>query len=1257
MAAVATSPLAHGGALHRQPPPLLTPQAAHSGHSHASAPLLLTCAPTDASVDYDENVTPLYEHIGHSEWDAAASRCSSHPAEAATWVVRHRRDADGTKALVGGQHDILWRFLPVHSACALNPPPAFLRTLLQAYPDGARTLDDQGMLPLHYACGARCSREVLYLLLMRFPQAALKEDPNGMLPLHYLAQWGPREGRGESGVVDMVCVATGHKVATSKDGDGNTAEALALRAEYEGHAEVAQKIRDFAQRHGANLPGAPDRAGPNSGRSPKPHLSVQTTSTPRSIAGASRASSSADKYSSFEDDAAEVMEDNSTVLEHVPGGSVEISLSPGGRGQENHVGWANGVVTPRSSKNIMGKLGVSPVYSKQRKRGDRYHSWDGETTGREPWDGGLNHEASYASHRSLVGHSPGSRRHARSFSWDRADQQSRPGSSGKFGRDPPMGEPYGNPSHQDVPSVGGSTWTSAPSATSKPRGTALLPPKNHHASHMSQGFPPLSPRAVTTPKSRNMRSRQVREQREPMSEQDRQDRRLAELREELSGAAVCGSGNHAGSHAGNHSGGHAGSHAQGSAEHEGEAALLDEIRRLKAEKDQAEGALAKITMLAPVWSADGDRPVDEDDGVSKLTFAEHDELDNEAGTRGLPMSVVEEHDGSVASAEVNRLLKEKMAIERALQEAREGDEASQASKAYDRTATVADLVAKISQQARQLDKEKLRSAALKKEVAGLTEAHEAATTDHGEAVAAHLAEVQSLRQSLDKAAAEMEARGEGQGERKKMEEEVKRANDQCWAAQNGEHKARSDLKAKEAAWEVERARLEAEVRELKQAFSVDGAFATGSGEGGASNVALRIKLETSVKEAEDMRKYNAAMRKEHGETIHELEKTLDEERRGKTESMSEVVRLKYRIATLEQDLAGARDDATMAREELRLLPRAGKSGVELELYQLKDKLSSRLEDAEKARKKLDEMKADLDAKGGSLLSENERLTKELAVAEGRRKELESQVAAGAKTANEEEDSYIEQIRELKKKIQALQEGEEGNSQKLWEANKLRDRALQEKEDEMSDKLRAMKKEHERAAMEKEDEHLAALRECKKKSERALRASEESYVKQLREAKMKVQDLIDKEDRLLRELNENKAKDALTQREIEGMVRERTEERNNAFERIVREKDEEHEREVARLEAELAELRAEGKAVAEDRTRASELEAQLLDTKKDLERQRRKHKSEMNQASNTLELQKSKEGRLQSHIQSLEKQITDMVSDYEGRLQDAFYDNM
>ena len=66
---------------------------------------------------------------------------------------------------------------------------------------------------------------------------------------------------------------------------------------------------------------------------------------------------------------------------------------------------------------------------------------------------------------------------------------------------------------------------------------------------------------------------------------------------------------------------------------------------------------------------------------------------------------------------------------------------------------------------------------------------------------------------------------------------------------------------------------------------------------------------------------------------------------------------------------------------------------------------------------------------------------------------------------------------------------------------------------------------------------------------------------------------------------------------------------------------------------------------------------MRECKKELDRQRRKYKSEMNKFANTVELQKSKEGRLQSHIQSLEKQITDMVNDYESRLQDAFYDDM
>ena len=48
---------------------------------------------------------------------------------------------------------------------------------------------------------------------------------------------------------------------------------------------------------------------------------------------------------------------------------------------------------------------------------------------------------------------------------------------------------------------------------------------------------------------------------------------------------------------------------------------------------------------------------------------------------------------------------------------------------------------------------------------------------------------------------------------------------------------------------------------------------------------------------------------------------------------------------------------------------------------------------------------------------------------------------------------------------------------------------------------------------------------------------------------------------------------------------------------------------------------------------------------------------MNQLHNSLELQKSKQERLQSHIKSLEKQISDMVNDYESKLMSAYYGNV
>ena len=92
---------------------------------------------TEFEVNYDNNVTALYQAISNSQWDVALETLQNYPQEARTWVVRYKED--NTKG-------IMWRFLPLHSACARQPPNSVIASLLQAYPQGAGSCDDQGMV-------------------------------------------------------------------------------------------------------------------------------------------------------------------------------------------------------------------------------------------------------------------------------------------------------------------------------------------------------------------------------------------------------------------------------------------------------------------------------------------------------------------------------------------------------------------------------------------------------------------------------------------------------------------------------------------------------------------------------------------------------------------------------------------------------------------------------------------------------------------------------------------------------------------------------------------------------------------------------------------------------------------------------------------------------------------------------------------------------------------------------------------------------
>ena len=75
--------------------------------------------------------------------------------------------------------------LLLHRAPLLGAPVEVVRTLLDAYLEGARITDATGRLPLHYAVMARGQMEVVRVLLDAYPEGVGMTDNFGGLPLHY----------------------------------------------------------------------------------------------------------------------------------------------------------------------------------------------------------------------------------------------------------------------------------------------------------------------------------------------------------------------------------------------------------------------------------------------------------------------------------------------------------------------------------------------------------------------------------------------------------------------------------------------------------------------------------------------------------------------------------------------------------------------------------------------------------------------------------------------------------------------------------------------------------------------------------------------------------------------------------------------------------------------------------------------------------------------------------------------------------------
>jgi len=191
----------------------------------------------DIEVEFDLNPTDLYNHICDSDWESALYCIDADPIEAKIWVVKRQMGdfPDG---------EIACRFLPLHSACARQPPLSVISSLLDSYPEGAAIRDDNGMYPLHYACANQASPEVIQLLLSTFPEANFfRVETNGNLPVHLVAQWGASS----VSVIDIL-LENSISLACAKDFHDNSPLEIALAAgAYENRKGIIHRLEDAVE--------------------------------------------------------------------------------------------------------------------------------------------------------------------------------------------------------------------------------------------------------------------------------------------------------------------------------------------------------------------------------------------------------------------------------------------------------------------------------------------------------------------------------------------------------------------------------------------------------------------------------------------------------------------------------------------------------------------------------------------------------------------------------------------------------------------------------------------------------------------------------------------------------------------------------------------------------------------------------------------------------------------------------------------------
>jgi len=123
------------------------------------------------------SILQLHNLLRKEDWSLASQILQSKPELARTW---HNIDR-----LYGGRYD--GEALPIHAACALHPPPSFIKVLGALYPEGLMEKDKSfDRVPLHVACRCLAESSVIRVLCEMDPNCVVARDRLKRVPLHYL---------------------------------------------------------------------------------------------------------------------------------------------------------------------------------------------------------------------------------------------------------------------------------------------------------------------------------------------------------------------------------------------------------------------------------------------------------------------------------------------------------------------------------------------------------------------------------------------------------------------------------------------------------------------------------------------------------------------------------------------------------------------------------------------------------------------------------------------------------------------------------------------------------------------------------------------------------------------------------------------------------------------------------------------------------------------------------------------------------------